>query len=86
MDDRQATLGFKPQKEVPYNALLPYADSLDAESNDQLSQIKANLARMVQLRDIKVGGSHWTGQLSKSVLLLLHYVLIFNKTLGLYVE
>jgi len=75
MDDREVQLGFKPQKEVPYNALLPYADSLDAESNDQLSHIKGNLPRVVQLRDIKIGGSHWTGQLSKSVLSL-HYFLI----------
>jgi len=67
MDDREAKLGFKPQKEVPYNALLPYADSLDAESNDQLAHIKANLARVVQLRDIKIGGSHWSGQLGKLV-------------------
>ena len=67
MDERENVLGFKPQKEIPYNALLPYADELDAESNDQLSQIKANLARVVQLRDIKIGGSHWTGQLAKLV-------------------
>ena len=65
MDDREEKLGFRPQKEVPYNALLPYSDSLDAESNDQFAHIKAGLARVVQLRDIKIGVSHWTGQLSK---------------------
>ena len=70
MEDREAILGFKPQKEIPYNALLPYADSLDDESYNQLAHIKANLARMVQLRDIKIGGSHWTGQISKLVLSL----------------
>jgi len=65
MDDREAKLGFKPQKEVAYNALLPYADSLDEESSQQLAYIKAGLAKVVQLRDIKIGLSHWTGQLSK---------------------
>ena len=65
MEERELSLGFKPLKENPYNALLPYADQLDAESNSQLAQIKANLARVVQLRDIKIGGSHWTGQLAK---------------------
>jgi len=70
MEDREAKLGFKPQKEVPYNALLPYSDHLDTESNDQLAHIKAGLARAVQLRDIKIGLSHWTGQLSKSVSLV----------------
>jgi len=59
MDDREVKLGFKPQKEVKYNALLPYADRLDKESNDQLARIKANLARAVQLRDI-IGASHWS--------------------------
>ena len=67
MDDRESKLGFNPQKEIPYNALLPYADILDVESNDQLGHVKANLARVVQLRDIKIGGSHWSGQLSKYV-------------------
>lgn len=65
MDEREATLGFRPQKEIPYNALLPYADQLDAESVFQLADIKAHLARVVQLRDIKVGGVHWCGQLAK---------------------
>ena len=65
MEEREEKLGFKPQKEIPYNALLPYADKLDAESSDQLAHVKANLARVVQLRDIKVGGSHWNGQLTK---------------------
>ena len=67
MVDRERVLGFKPQRETPYNALLPYSNLLDAESNDQLAQIKANLARVVQLRDIKIGGSHWTGQLATLV-------------------
>jgi len=73
MDERENALGFKPQKEIPYNALLPYSDKLDAESNDQLSQIKSNLPRVVQLRDIKIGGSHWAGQLAKFVFI---YVLL----------
>lgn len=65
MEERTAELGFEPQKETPYNTLLPYADRLDAESNEQLAQIKAHLARTVQLRDLKIGASHWTGQLAK---------------------
>ena len=59
MDDREATLGYKPQKEIQHNTLLPYADRLDDESIDQLARIKANLARAVQLRDI-IGASHWS--------------------------
>jgi proteasome activator subunit 4 len=63
--DREAVLGFNPQKESIYSRLLPYADALDAESNAVLAEIKENLARSVQLRDIKLGASHWAVQLSK---------------------
>ena len=67
MDDRRKALGFSPQKENIYNKFLPYADVLDKESNEQLAEIKASLGRTIQLRDIKIGCSHWTGQLSKYV-------------------
>ena len=67
MDNREEVLGFVPQKETPYNKLLPYGGRLDVESREQVAQIKAWLGRTVQLRDIKIGASHWTGQLSKYV-------------------
>ena len=69
MSDRLETLGFEPQNEAPYNKFLPYSDSLDAESNAQLAEIKANLGRTCQLRDIKTGASHWCGQMSKYALI-----------------
>ena len=65
MEDNENVLGFEPQKEIPYNRLLPYSNRLDAEAVEQLAVIKANLARSVQLRDIKFGASHWTGHLAK---------------------
>uniref|UniRef100_A0A8D3CRE5 Proteasome activator subunit 4 n=2 Tax=Scophthalmus maximus TaxID=52904 RepID=A0A8D3CRE5_SCOMX len=58
------TLGFAPQKDIVYNKLLPYADRLDAESNDLLSKIKGNLSRAVQLREIWPGVLFWTRKLS----------------------
>ena len=67
MTDEKNVLGFEPQKETPYNGLLPYSNRLDAEAIEQLAVIKANLGRTVQLRDIKFGASHWTGQLAKYV-------------------
>ena len=57
--------GSKFQKASPYNRLLPYADILEDESTAQLAEIKAQFGRTVQLRDIKIGASHWAGQLSK---------------------
>lgn len=58
------TLDFIPQKDIVYNKLLPYADRLDAESNDILSKIKGNLGRAVQLREIWPGVLFWTRKLS----------------------
>lgn len=57
-------LGFVPQKEIVYNKLLPYADQLDRESNDILAQIKGNLGRAVQLRELWPGVLFWTRKLS----------------------
>uniref|UniRef100_A0A672JUD6 Proteasome activator complex subunit 4B-like n=1 Tax=Sinocyclocheilus grahami TaxID=75366 RepID=A0A672JUD6_SINGR len=56
--------GFVPQKEIVYNKLLPYADKLDRESNDILAQIKGNLGRAVQLRELWPGVLLWTRKLS----------------------
>ena len=65
MDEREAILGFIPQKESSYNKLLPYNDAIDEESNAVLAEIKGNLGRAVQLRDVKVGAGHWVGQLTR---------------------
>ncbi|KAI0208909.1 Proteasome activator complex subunit 4A [Lamellibrachia satsuma] len=66
-NDRLTELGFSPQKELVYNRLLPYADKLDDESSEQLALIKANLGRAIQLRDLKIGATHWTCQLAKFI-------------------
>uniref|UniRef100_A0A671S4I9 Proteasome activator complex subunit 4B-like n=1 Tax=Sinocyclocheilus anshuiensis TaxID=1608454 RepID=A0A671S4I9_9TELE len=55
---------FVPQKEIVYNKLLPYADKLHRESNDILAQIKGNLGRAVQLRELWPGVLLWTRKLS----------------------
>ncbi|XP_069787517.1 proteasome activator complex subunit 4-like isoform X1 [Narcine bancroftii] len=61
---REDVLGFRPQKEIPYNQLLPYAQHLDRESAEILGQIKANLGRAVQLRELWPGLLFWTRKLS----------------------
>uniref|UniRef100_A0A8C7K2J1 Proteasome activator subunit 4 n=1 Tax=Oncorhynchus kisutch TaxID=8019 RepID=A0A8C7K2J1_ONCKI len=57
-------LRFVSQKDIVYNKLLPYADILDDESNVILGQIKGNLGRAVQLREIWPGVLFWTRKLS----------------------
>ncbi|KAH3856831.1 hypothetical protein DPMN_099426 [Dreissena polymorpha] len=74
--DRELILGFKPQKEIIYNKLLPYKDDVDLDSNADLAEIKCQLGRAVQLRDIKVGAGHWSSQLSRYIRL---YGLKFSK-------
>ncbi|XP_077865747.1 proteasome activator complex subunit 4-like [Saccoglossus kowalevskii] len=64
MDVRETELGFCPQKEIPYNKLLPYSDKLDDESNRFLSEVKANLGIAVQLRELRPGVLHWATRLS----------------------
>ncbi|XP_056326451.1 proteasome activator complex subunit 4A isoform X1 [Danio aesculapii] len=69
-------LGFSPQKDIVYNELLPYKDKLDDESNEILAQIKGNLGRAVQLREIWPGVLFWTRKLSTYIRL---YGRKFNK-------
>uniref|UniRef100_A0A8C7K2D1 Proteasome activator subunit 4 n=1 Tax=Oncorhynchus kisutch TaxID=8019 RepID=A0A8C7K2D1_ONCKI len=61
---RVLIVGFVSQKDIVYNKLLPYADILDDESNVILGQIKGNLGRAVQLREIWPGVLFWTRKLS----------------------
>lgn len=65
MEGREAVLGFYPQKESVYSTVLPYAVEIDQESNAILSEIKGNLGRAIQLRDIKIGTRHWIVQLER---------------------
>ena len=65
MDDREKVLGFRPQKEIIYNKLVPDSHLIDEESNQVFAEIKGNLGRAIQLRDIKFGAGHWVGQLSR---------------------
>lgn len=51
-DKRMAKLGFKPQKEIWCNKLLPYADIIDDESTKMLNEIKIILGRSVACSDL----------------------------------
>lgn len=53
--ERFKKLGFKPQKEIYCNKLLPYADEIDDESQKSLQIIKENLYKAVAMRELKPG-------------------------------
>jgi proteasome activator subunit 4 len=55
---------FRPQKELVYNKLLPYANELDAESQLWLAEIKGNLGRAIMLRELTPGCVFWTNRLN----------------------
>ncbi|XP_063387134.1 proteasome activator complex subunit 4B-like isoform X1 [Cydia fagiglandana] len=63
--ERIAALGFKPQKEVLTNHVLPYAGELDEESTRFLQQVKTNLAKAVMLREMKPACGVWSSRLMK---------------------
>lgn len=63
--ERIQALGFKPQKEILTNHILPYADELDVESCSFLEQVKTNLAKAVVLREMKPACGVWSSRLMK---------------------
>ncbi|XP_039757771.1 proteasome activator complex subunit 4A-like isoform X2 [Pararge aegeria] len=65
--ERIKALGFKPQKELLTNHLLPYADQLDDESQLFLQQVKTNLAKSVMLREMKPACGVWSSRLMKYI-------------------
>lgn len=64
---REKQLGFRPQKELIFNKLLPYSNDIDAESLVYLSDIKSNLSRSVLLRELRPGFVAWTGRLIRYI-------------------
>ncbi|CAG9565396.1 unnamed protein product [Danaus chrysippus] len=65
--DRLKVLGFKPQKELLTNFLLPYVDELDRESAKFILEVKTNLAKAVMLREMKPGVGVWVSRLMKYI-------------------
>ncbi len=66
-DERAARLGYRPQKEVAHNRLLPYSeeDVLDGESKDWFERIKGNLIRSLAVGDVRPGFVTWVTRLNK---------------------
>uniref|UniRef100_A0A0P4W4D0 Proteasome activator complex subunit 4 C-terminal domain-containing protein n=1 Tax=Scylla olivacea TaxID=85551 RepID=A0A0P4W4D0_SCYOL len=74
--EESSSLGFKPQKQVVYNKLLPYKEHLDSEILEQIREIKENLSKALILGDIRPGCVHWVAKLSRFVKL---YGICFSK-------
>lgn len=63
--ERNQQLGFKPQKELVYNKLLPYASELDEESHKMFAEVKANLGKAVMLREMRPACGIWVTRLGR---------------------
>ena len=56
-EEIEKKLGFRPQKTIVYNQLLPYADQLLTEASQTLAQIKTNLGCAILKRELRPGVS-----------------------------
>lgn len=65
LSNRYEKIGFKPQKEVVYNKLLPYSDELDDDSINMLKEIKGYLGRLIILREMRPGCGIWVVKLQR---------------------
>ena len=54
-EEIEKKLGFRPQKTIVYNQLLPYADQLLTEAGETLAEIKANLGCAILKRELRPG-------------------------------
>ena len=64
---RAKELGYRPQKEVIYNKLLPYSEKLDAESAAVWRSVKGELGTAFAKREIRPAGLIWISRMCKYI-------------------
>ena len=64
---RAKELGYRPQKEVIYNKLLPYSDKLDAESAAAWRSVKGELGTAFAKREVRPAGLIWISRMYKYI-------------------
>jgi len=62
---RTAVLGFKPQRETPYNRFLPYGNELDEESRKLWEDIKGCMGTAVLMREMRPGCVVWAQRVGR---------------------
>ncbi len=65
------------QKPNIFNKYLPFNDSIKQQGYDLFEEIRENLSRIIQLRELRPGFSHWSSKLQRFISL---YGLYFTKT------
>ena len=64
------------QKPNIFNKYLPFYESIKRQGYDLFEEIRENLSRIIQLRELKPGFSHWSSKLQRFISL---YGLYFTK-------
>lgn len=64
------------QKPNIFNKYLPFYDSIKRQGYELFDEIKENLSRVIQLRELRPGFSHWSSKLQRFMSL---YGLYFTK-------
>jgi hypothetical protein len=65
------------QKPNIFNKYLPFYDAIKRQGYDLFEEIRENLSRIIQLRELRPGFSHWSSKLQRFISL---YGLYFTKT------
>jgi proteasome activator subunit 4 len=65
------------QKPNIFNKYLPFYDAIRRQGYDFFDEIRENLSRIIQLRELRPGFSHWSSKLQRFMSL---YGLHFTKT------
>lgn len=59
-----------------FNKYLPFYDSIKRQGFDFFEEIRENLSRIIQLRELRPGFSHWSSKLQRFIS---HYGYYFTK-------
>lgn len=63
LNELASKLGFKPQKDIIYNRLLPFSDQIHEEAVKELKLIKTNLIKSLLARELEPGFLLWSQRL-----------------------
>lgn len=74
--DEMETSDDNLQKPNIFNKYLPFYDSIQQQGYDLFDEIRENLSRIIQLRELRPGFSHWSSKLQRFISI---YGLYFTK-------
>ena len=77
VDEMETSEDNNLQKPNIFNKYLPFYDSIQRQGYELFDEIRENLSRIIQLRELRPGFSHWSSKLQRFMSI---YGLYFTKT------